>query len=144
MTAALPSPAHVLSDRAHYLPIGVGASVLQALLMVPGYHDDGSFQTGEWLVILGISLVLTVAVFAFVVPRGGSTTAIVLGAVALLASVPFWMMLSLPLAVGAAVVGLRARHDVAERTRGTVGVALAAVAAAASLAFIIGDMIAGD
>jgi hypothetical protein len=39
---------------------------------------------------------------------------------------------------------MRARHEVAERTRGTVGVALAALAVVATVAITIGDMISGD
>lgn len=140
MTAALPSPAHGLSDRVHQLPIGIGAAVLQSLIMLPGYSQDG-FDSA-WYGMAAVSIALAVAVFTLAVPHGGGTTAVILGVLALLGCVAFWAMLSFPLAAGAAVVGLRARHEVAERSRGTVGVALAAVAVVATVAITIGDAIA--
>ena len=143
MTTALPTNAHALSDRVRLLPIGIGAAVVQALMMLPGYNQDDGFDSA-WYGMAAVSLVLAVAVFALAVPHGGGTTAVVLGVLAVLGCIAFWAMLSFPLAAGAAVVGMRARHEVAERTRGTVGVALAAFAVVATIAITIGDMIAGD
>jgi hypothetical protein len=143
VTTANPTHAHGLSDRLHYLPIGIGAAVLQALMMIPGYNQDGEFDTA-WFGMLAVALVLAIGVFALAVPHGGGTTAVVLGVLAVLGCVAFWAMLSFPLAAGAAIVGMRARQTVAEHTRGTVGVALAAFAVVATVAITIADMIAGD
>ena len=143
MTTALPSSAHGLSDRVHLLPIGIGASVVQALMMIPGYNQDGGFDSA-WYGMTAVSILLAIAVFTLAVPHGGGTTAVVLGVLAVLGCVAFWTMLSFPLAAGAAVVGMRVRQQVADRTRGTVGVALAAFAVVATIAITIGDMIAGD
>ena len=143
MTTAIPTNAHGLSDRLHYLPIGIGATVVQALMMLPGYNQDDGFDSA-WYGMAAVALVLAVAVFTLAVPHGGGTTAVVLGVLAVLGCIAFWAMLSFPLAAGAAVVGMRARHEVAERTRGTIGVALAAFAVVATIVITIGDMIAGD
>jgi uncharacterized membrane protein len=141
VTAALPSPAHGLSARTHYLWIGLGASIAQALLMLPGYYEDDSFETSDYLAIFGLSLVVSVVVFTLLVPTGGEPTGIGLGLLAVLLSVPFWAMLSLPLAAGAWVIGRRARIDDRERSRGgSVAIALALIAIVATVVAIIVDM----
>jgi len=137
-TAAVPS--HDTTDRMRYLPIGLGASVVHALIMIPGYRDKGSFQTNEWITMFAISLVLAAAVFVFAVPAGGARTAVVLGVLAALSAALYWSMLSLPLAAAAIVVGRRARAEQPGATLATVGLVLGALAVVATLAFAIGDM----
>ena len=140
MTTATTSPGKTLPGRVHHLPIGIGAAVLHSVIMLPGYRQDG-FDSA-WFGMAAIALVLAIGVFTLAVPSGGGSTAVVLGVLAVLGSLAFWTMLSLPLAAGAAVVGRRARSRAGERTRGTVGLALAAVAVIATVAITIGDAIA--
>ena len=49
----------------------------------PRLSEDGEFQVGEWLIVLLISLVVSAALFTFVVPNGGAVSALVLAIVAL-------------------------------------------------------------
>ena len=141
MTEALPSPAHGLSARTHYLWIGIGASIVQALLLLPSYYEDAGFKTSDYLAMLVLSLAVSVLVFTLVVPTAGEPTGIGLGLLAVLLSVPFWAMLSLPLAAGAMVIGRRARIEDRELSRGgSVAVALALIALVATVAAIIVDM----
>ena len=75
------------------------------LMLVPGYSEDGSFQVGERLVVLAISLVLSVALFLFAVPRGGVIARTVLGALAVARVLVFWAGITLPLAAAPGAVG---------------------------------------
>lgn len=128
------------SDRLRYLPWGLGASVVHAAIMIPGYHEDGKFQTGQWIAMLAISMVMAALVFTLAVPKGGATTGLVLGIVACVAVLVFWAMLSLPLAVGAVLVGNRARTSgAASSGKATAAVVLGVLAAVATIAITIGD-----
>ena len=141
MAEALPSSVHGVSSRTHYLWIGICASVAQALLMLPGYYEDGSFQTADWVAMLAISLAVSALVFTLVLPTAGEPTGIALGLLAIFLSIPFWTMLSLPLAAGAMLLGRRARVEERSRSRGgSVAVALALIAMVATVAAIIVDM----
>jgi hypothetical protein len=143
MTTAVRTPVGFMTARLRYLPVAIAASLLHASILIPGYHnDDGSFDAGEWITMLAISLVVSIAVFAFVVPGGGSTSALVLGVLSLLGAVAFWAFFALPLAAAAAVVGLRSRAESSARTKASVAVALAAIAAVATIAITIGDALA--
>ena len=44
MTSATPTATP--HSRTRLLPLAVGASVAQMLMLIPGYSDAGSFQTG--------------------------------------------------------------------------------------------------
>jgi len=140
MTTAVPSAAPQMS-RMRYLSLAVGASLVQMAMMIPGYSDSGSFQTMEWLTALAISLVVGLLVFAFAVPHGGTTTGIVLGAVALLSTLVFWAGVTLPLAAAAIVVGWRLRQSGEHPTPAGVTLALGALSVVAVVAIIIGDAI---
>jgi multisubunit Na+/H+ antiporter MnhE subunit len=141
MTTAVPSAAPQMS-RVRYLALAVGASLVQMAMMIPGYSDDGSFQTTEWLTALAISLVVGLLLFAFAVPHGGAVTGILLGAVAVLSTLVFWAGVTLPLAAAAIVVGWRLRQSREHRTPAIVTLALGALAVVALVAIIIGDAIA--
>jgi multisubunit Na+/H+ antiporter MnhE subunit len=132
------------TDRMRYLPIGLAASVAHALLMIPGYHEDDSFQTKEWIVMLVISLVVATLLFTLVVPGGGARTAVVLGVLACLVSIFFWMMLGLPFAVATLVTGMRARKADPGARMATVAVVLGTLAALATLVFTIGDWMSNN
>jgi hypothetical protein len=114
------------------------------LMMIPGYNEDGSFQTTEWVVILLISLVLAGLLFTFVVPGGGAVTAMVLGAVALVSVLVFWAGLTLPLAAAGAVTAWRARASADRSGLATVALAVSVAAAVALVAIIIGDAVSSD
>ncbi len=136
MTTAMPTLTG--QSRMRLLPIAAGASVVHLLMMIPGYHDNGEFQTGAWLAVLGFSLLVSVGLFLFVVPGRGAVTAAVLGVLALLSAVVFWAGLTMPLAAAAGATGWTAFQ---ERRSGpaVAGLALAALSVVALVAIIIGD-----
>jgi hypothetical protein len=128
--------------RTRSLTLAVAASVIQMLMMIPGYNEDGSFQVGEWLTMLAVSLVISIGLFLFVVPKAGVTAGIVLGAVAVVSVLVFWAGITLPLAAAAAVVGWRLRRDGNTAAGPMVALGLAALATVALVAIIISDAIA--
>ena len=140
MTTSVPS-ALPASSRVRTLSVPVVASVINLLIMIPGYSEDGRFQAGPWFIMLTISLILGLALFVFVVPRAGAVTGLVLGAVALLSVIVFWTGLTLPIAAAAAVIGWRERHRSDRRALATAAVALAAVSAVALIAIIVVDAV---
>jgi hypothetical protein len=129
------------SSRLRYLSVAVAASVIHFLIMIPGYSEDGRFQAGPWFSMLAISLIVGLALFAFLVPRAGAVAGLVLGVVALLSVLVFWTGLTLPIAAAAAVTGWRERQRGNRRGLATAAVALAAVSAVALIAIIIGDAV---
>ena len=141
MASTTPSATPDLT-RSRTVIVAIAASVIQMLMMVPGYNEDGSFQLGEWLVVLAISLVLSVALFLFAVPKGGVTAGIVLGALAVVSVLVFWAGITLPLAAAAAAVGWRLRRDGNTAAGPVVVLALAALATVALVVIIIGDAVA--
>ena len=143
MSHALPSatPDHV---RTRYLPIAAAASLAQAAMMIPGYAEDGSFQTASWFTMVAFSLAVSLPVFAFVVPGGGTTTGLVLGGLAVLSVLAFWASVTLPLAAAAATVGWRTRQQAGEHvTRANIALGLAAISAVLVVAAIVSDAVAG-
>ena len=121
--------------------VASAASVIQMLMMIPGYSEHGSLQLGEWLTVLAISLVLSVALFLLAVPKGGITLGIVLGVLSVASVLIFWAGLTLPLAAAAAALGWRLRRD--GNTAGPlVALALALLATVALVAIIISDAVA--
>ena len=139
MTTALPSAAPS-SSRLRYLSVAVAASVIHLLMMIPGYSEDG-FQTITWLTVLAVSVVVGVLVFAFVVPRAGAVTSLVLGVVALLSVLVFWAGLTLPIAAAAGLSGWRERQRGDRPGIATAAVVLAAVAVVALVVIIIADAV---
>jgi hypothetical protein len=140
MTHASAAPTSV--SRSRYLLIAAVAAVTQMLLMIPGYNENGDFQVGEWLIVLLISLVVSGALFIFVVPNGGAVSALVLGVVALVSVLVFWAGLTLPLAAAAVVIAWRARAAGDRPAMATAALALSVVAAISLVAIIIGDAVA--
>ena len=90
------------SSRTHLLPLAAAASVVQMLMMIPGYSDAGSFQVVDWLSVLVFSLVIGGLLFAFVVPTGRPLLGAVVGGIALASVLVFWAGVTLPLAAAAA------------------------------------------
>jgi hypothetical protein len=141
MASVTPSTTPDLT-RSRTVMVAIAASVIQMLLMIPGYSEDGSLQFGEWLVMLAISLVLSVALFLFAVPKGGVTAGIVLGALAVVSVLVFWAGITLPLAAASATVGWRLRRDGNTTAGPLVVLALAVLATVALVVIIIGDAVA--
>jgi hypothetical protein len=139
MSFAEPAGAASRVSSLPLLPIGIAAGVLHALAMIPGYNDNGSFDTTAWLVMAAVSVVLGAALFLFVVPKGGSTTALVLSILAFVTLAAFWMMLSLPLAAAALVTAMRARDRGEANAKTTVALVLGGIAVVGLVAIIIGD-----
>ena len=135
---ASPLPATPLT-RSRSLGIAVVASVAHMLLMIPGYNEDGEFQTGEFAVIFVISLAVAVALFMFVVPGAGAVTALVLAVVGLISVVVFWAGVTLPLAAAAAMSGWNARAVGVRTGLATMAIVLAVLTAIALVVIIIGD-----
>lgn len=127
------------STRARYLAIAAAASVLHAVVMIPSYAEGESFQVGEFAVILGLSLVVSVALFLLVVPRGGAVTAVVLGSLAVVSVAVFWALVTGPLAAAAATVAVRQRAHAEQRTLSTVGLVLAGLAVVGLVAAVLTD-----
>jgi hypothetical protein len=126
--------------RTRDLGIGLAASVVQMLMMIPGYNDDkDGFQTGAYAVVFLISLVVAVVVFMFVVPKGSAMTALVLGILAVLTVLAFWLGITLPIAAGAVVLGTRERAAGRRVGLATAGAVLGAVAAVLTVLIIVGD-----
>lgn len=128
--------------RRRYLLIAAAAAIAQMLMMIPGYSEDGELQVGEWLVVLLISLVVSAALFAFVVPKGGAVSALVLAIVGLASLLVFWAGLTLPFAAAAAVISWRSRAAGERTAMATAALSVSIVSAVALVAIIIGDAIA--
>ena len=139
-TASAPLP--TAESRTRYLLIAAVAAVAQMLMMIPGYSEDGELQVGEWLIVLLISLVVSAALFTFVVPKGGAVSALVLAIIGLASVLVFWAGLTLPFAAAAAVIAWRSRASGEHTGMATAALALSVVAAVALVAIIIGDAIA--
>jgi hypothetical protein len=86
-----------------------------------------------------VSIVLGAALFLFVVPKGGSTTALVLSILAFITLAAFWAMLSLPLAAAALVTAMRTRDRGEANAKTTVALVLGGIAVVGLVAIIIGD-----
>jgi hypothetical protein len=117
------------------------ASVALAIVLVAiGAYRGDEDDTGYFLVASAITIVVAVVLFWGIVPRisrpglGG----LIIGILAVVSLVVFWLGLPSPLAGAAAVLGFAARDSGLEAGKGTAALALAAVAvvAAVVLAFI--------
>ena len=141
MSTAAPMHSSHPSSRTHLLPVAAAASVVQMLMLIPGYSDAGGFQVVGWLSVLAFSLVVSGLLFAFVVPTGRPLMGAVTGGIALVSVLAFWAGITLPLAAAAAYLGWQAR-DGEERTLAWTAVGIAVVSTVALVAIIIGDALA--
>jgi hypothetical protein len=131
-------------SRTRYLLIAAVAAIAQMLMMIPGYSEDGELQVGEWLIVLLISLVVSAALFTFVVPKGGAVSALVLAIVGLASVLVFWAGLTLPFAAAAAVISWRSRAAGERTGMATAALAVSILAAVALVAIIIGDAVSSS
>ncbi|MBK5307051.1 MAG: hypothetical protein JJD92_10220 [Frankiaceae bacterium] len=126
------------------LPIGIAAALVHAAMMIPGYNEDEKFQTSDWLIMTAISIVLAIVLFQFVVPKGGGTSALVLSALGLLATLAFWAMLSLPLAVAGMMTATRARDRGERDGKTTAALIIGLLAVVALVGITVGDAMSSD
>ena len=144
MSEAVPAGESSRAASLPLLPIGVAAALVHAAMMIPGYNEDGTVETAGWLVMAAISLVLAVALFLFVVPKGGGTTALVLSVLGLLTVLAFWAMLSLPLSAAGLMTAVRARDRGERDGRTTAALAIGAIAVVALVVVTVGDAMSSD
>ena len=121
--------------------IGLAASLIHALAMIPGYDEDGDFDLGAWGVMFGVSIVVALIVFLVVVPRTRSRAALVLALLGLLTCAVFWAMISLPLSAGALVLALR-ESRAGRNALATTVLIIGALAVVALGVIIISDAVA--
>lgn len=124
--------------------MAVGAVVIHMGAMVPGFREDGIFQTTDFVIITAISAVVAAVVFAFPVRMASTGWAMGLAVSALVSVLAFWAGLTLPLAAGAVALALRARArgDRPGLAQGALAVAVLAIIGLAAI--IIGDALAND
>jgi hypothetical protein len=142
MSEAVPAGEASRASSLPLLPIGIAAALVHAAIMIPGYNEDGTFETAGWLVMGAISVVLAILLFQLVVPKGGGTAALVLSIVGLLSVLAFWAMLTLPLAAAGIVTALRARDRGEGDGKTTAALAIGVVAVVALVVITVGDAMA--
>jgi hypothetical protein len=123
----------------------VGTTAFNAL----GIYGDGSehaaeHTTGEFLTIVGVTVVAAAVVFGVVVPRvqsSGRAAAVGLGLsiAGLVLVLAFWSGLTPALAVGGLLLGAAARRSNVRPTMGAVAMALGALALVGYAAIYITD-----
>lgn len=112
------------------------ASVALAIVLVAiGAYSGNDDDTGYFLVASAITIAVAVVLFWGIVPRitrpgfGG----LIIGILAVVSLVVFWLGLPSPLAGAATVLGLDARERGSEAGKGNAGLALAAIAVVAAV-----------
>lgn len=138
----IPSTTDGTSSRTRYVLIGLAASVVHMLLMIPGYNDNGNWQGRDYLVVFAISVVVAALLFTLVVPEANAVVALVLGILAVLTGVVFWLGITLPIAAAAVLVGWRERPSEERFGKATIGAALGAIGAVLVVVIILGDYLA--
>jgi hypothetical protein len=105
-----------------------------ALLAVGAYSGDDD-DTGYFLIASAIAIAVAVVLFWGIIPRirrpglGG----LIIGILAVVSLVVFWLGLPSPFAGAAAVLGLAARESGSEAGKGNAALALAAIAIVAAV-----------
>jgi hypothetical protein len=131
-------------SRQSIVGIGVSAGVLTALALAAanflGTEPGESGGGAEYVVTLGASLLVAVALFGWVIPRAErpGRSGLVVGLIALLSLAAFWSGLPMVLGPGAAVLGLLGR-DRGEGATATAAVVLGSFATLAAIAAVIAD-----
>jgi hypothetical protein len=118
-------------------PTGIAAAsvALAIVLLAIGAYSGDEDDTSYFLVASAITIAVAVVLFWGIVPRvtrpglGG----LVIGILAVVSIVVFWLGLPSPLAGAATVLGLAARESGSEAGKGTAALVLAALAVAAAV-----------
>jgi len=130
-------------SRQNITGIGVAAAALSAIALAAanfvGTGDNGG--GAEYAVTLGGSLLLTLALFGWVIPRTDrpARTGLIVGLLAMLSLAAFWSGLPYVLGPAAIVLGLLGRTTSKSGAQGTIAVVLGVVATIAGLAAIVLD-----
>ena len=117
--------------------IAAASVALAIVLLAIGAYGGDDDDTGYFLIASAITIAVAVVLFWVIVPRitrpglGG----LIIGILAVVSLVVFWLGLPAPLAGAAAVLGLTARESGSEAGKGTAALALAAVAVVAAVVF---------
>ncbi len=125
--------------------IGLAACALTAVaLAVANFvatEPDSNGGGVEYAVTLGVSLVLALALFGWIVPRTTypARAGLIVGLLAALSLAVFWSGLPYILGPAAIVLGLLGRARTETRTSGAVAVALGTVTTVAALAAVVLD-----
>ena len=107
------------------------------LLAIGASGGDEGYDWSYLLVASAITIAVAVVLFWVIVPRitrpglGG----LIIGILAVVSLVVFWLGLPSPIAGAAAVLGLAARESGSEAGKGTAALALAAIAVVAAVVF---------
>jgi hypothetical protein len=120
--------------------IAAASVALAIVLLAIGAYSGDEDDTGYFLVASAIAIAVAFILFWGIVPRitrpglGG----LIIGILAVVSVLVFWLGLPSPLAGAAAVLGLAARESGSEAGKGSAALALAAIAvvAAVILAFV--------
>jgi hypothetical protein len=126
--------------RTSNLPVALGAVATAALLAAWGTFGDETHATREYLVVLAIIGVATLAVFGWAVPRAVRSetigrTAVVLGVLGVVTVLVFWSGLPPIFASGAAVLGWSQRDG----RRGKIAIGLSMLALLGYIAVYLAD-----
>jgi hypothetical protein len=119
--------------------IAAASVALAIVLLAIGAYGGEDDDTGYFLIASAIAIAVAVLLFWVIVPRirrpglGG----LVIGILAVVSLAVFWLGLPTPLAGAAAVLGLAARESGSEAGKGTVALALAAIAVVAAVVFAV-------
>ena len=107
------------------------------LLAIGAYGGDEEDATRYFLVTSAITIAVAGVLFWGIVPRITRTGrgGLIIGILAVLSLVLFWLGLPSPLAGAAAFLGLAARQSGSEAGKGTAALALAAIAVVAAVVF---------
>ena len=111
--------------------------VLAIVLLAIGASGGDECDRSYVLIASAIAIAVAVVLFWVIVPRitrpglGG----LILGILAVVSIAVFWLGLPSPLAAAAAFLGLAARESGSEAGKGTVALALAALAVVAAVVF---------
>ena len=117
--------------------IAAASVALAIVLLAIGAYSGDEDDTSYFLVASAITIAVAVVLFWGIVPRvtrpglGG----LVIGILAVVSLVIFWLGLPSPLAGAAAVLGFAARESGSEVGKGNAALALAAMAIVAAVVF---------
>jgi hypothetical protein len=119
--------------------IAAASVALAIVLLAIGAYSGSDDDTGYFLIASAIAIAVAIVLFWVIVPRirrpglGG----LIIGILAVVSLVVFWLGLPPPLAGAATVLGLDARDSGSEPGKGTAALVLAAIAVAAAVVFAL-------
>ena len=130
-------------SRQYINAIGVAAALLTAAALAAA-NFTGSGDNGggaEYALTLGVSLILALALFGWVIPRTNRSAraGLVVGLLAILSLAAFWSGLPYVLGPAAVVLGVLGRSRGESRPQATTAIALGALATIAGLAAVALD-----